>query len=211
MSDELGEYLDDERDSEGLAPELLNEVRAWERLIATLREDAPGPAPAWLEGRIMTEVRSLGDGGREGFLSWLLRPRTLRASPVALALPGVAILALAILPWLRTGPATIERASIPDPTEADAVVYVQFIFEAPGVRSVAVAGDFSGWDQRHRLEDADGDGTWTGRVPVRPGVHEYMFIIDGETWVTDPMAERYVDDGFGNRNAVLAVSLPSRT
>jgi len=48
-------------------------------------------------------------------------------------------------------------------------------------------------------------------VPVLPGVHEYMFIVNGDTWVTDPRADRYVDDGFGNRNAVLAVASPSRS
>jgi 1,4-alpha-glucan branching enzyme len=93
-----------------------------------------------------------------------------------------------------------------------AVVYVQFVLDAPGAVSVAVSGDFNEWDRgAHRLDDPDGDGVWTGRVPVRPGIHEYMFVIDGERWVTDPGAQRYADDGFGNRNAVLAVPEPDRT
>ena len=29
---------------------------------------------------------------------------------------------------------------------------------------------------------------------------------DGSEWQTDPRADRYQDDGFGNRNAVLAVT-----
>jgi 1,4-alpha-glucan branching enzyme len=71
--------------------------------------------------------------------------------------------------------------------------------------SVAVAGDFSGWEPSFTLDDLDGDGVWSGRVPVRPGVHAYMFVIDGTEWMTDPHAGHYQDDGFGNRNAVLAV------
>ena len=43
-------------------------------------------------------------------------------------------------------------------------------------------------------------------MPIQPGVHKYMFVIDGTEWVTDPDAERYAEDGFGNRNAVLAVT-----
>jgi 1,4-alpha-glucan branching enzyme len=85
------------------------------------------------------------------------------------------------------------------------VVYVQFILEAPAATSVAVAGDFSGWEPAFALEDPDGDGVWSARVPVRPGVHAYMFLIDETSWETDPNAGRYQDDGFGNRNAVLAV------
>ncbi|NND83944.1 MAG: hypothetical protein HKN46_02225, partial [Acidimicrobiia bacterium] len=91
-------------------------------------------------------------------------------------------------------------------TGVEAVVYVQFVLDAPGANSVAVAGDFSEWEPEYTLEDVDGDGVWTGRVPVRPGVHSYMFLIDGTEWQTDPRAERYSDDGFGNRNAVLAVT-----
>ena len=210
MSDRLSDYLDGEPGSEDLSPELLQEVRAWDRLIATLRSEAPGPAPPWLEGKVMAEVRSAGSPGRESVLSWLLRPRMLRASPMAVALPGVALVILALAPWLARGPGDAPLPLV-SPATADPVVYVQFVFEAPGVRSVAVAGAFSEWDQRHPLEDADGDGVWIGRVPVLPGVHEYMFIVNGDTWVTDPRADRYVDDGFGNRNAVLAVASPSRS
>jgi 1,4-alpha-glucan branching enzyme len=99
-----------------------------------------------------------------------------------------------------SGPA---NASV-NPTES--VVYVQFMLDAPGASSVSVAGDFSEWEPSFTLEDVDGDGVWTGRVPVQPGVHTYMFLIDGTEWRTDPRADRYRDDGFGNRNAVLAVA-----
>ena len=89
------------------------------------------------------------------------------------------------------------------------VVYVQFALEAPSAQSVAVAGDFDGWTGSHTLDDADGDGVWTGRVPLQPGVHAYMFLVDGSTWMTDPRAQRYSEDGFGNRNAILAVAIPA--
>jgi 1,4-alpha-glucan branching enzyme len=71
--------------------------------------------------------------------------------------------------------------------------------------SVAVAGDFNGWEPSFVLADPDGDGVWSGRVPVSPGVHAYMFVVDETEWRTDPNAAGYQDDGFGNRNAVLAV------
>jgi hypothetical protein len=34
-----------------------------------------------------------------------------------------------------------------------------------------------------------------------------MFVVDGTAWVTDPDAESFQDDGFGNRNAVVRVSI----
>jgi len=35
-----------------------------------------------------------------------------------------------------------------------------------------------------------------------------MFLVDGERWETDPRAERYIDDGFGMRNALVNVIAP---
>jgi hypothetical protein len=32
-----------------------------------------------------------------------------------------------------------------------------------------------------------------------------MFVIDGERWVVDPLAGRFVEDGFGRENSVLIV------
>jgi 1,4-alpha-glucan branching enzyme len=104
------------------------------------------------------------------------------------------------------------RQQTPVPVEGppeDVVVYVQFALDAPDAQSVAVAGDFDGWKGMNALEDLDGDGIWTGRVAIRPGVHAYMFLVNGSTWTTDPRAQRYAEDGFGNRNAILAVAAPS--
>ena len=103
-------------------------------------------------------------------------------------------------------PAAEQAAAEP---ETAATVYVQFVLDAPTARSVAVAGDFNGWSPQTVLADADGDGVWTGRVALKPGVHQYMFVIDGSQWMTDPEADRYADDGFGNRNAVLVLTEPT--
>ena len=92
---------------------------------------------------------------------------------------------------------------------AMATIYVQFMLEAPSAQSVAVAGDFNSWMPELVLTDPDGDGVWSGRVALKPGVHQYMFVIDGSQWLTDPGAGRYVDDGFGNRNAVLVIPEPA--
>lgn len=72
---------------------------------------------------------------------------------------------------------------------------------------VAIAGDFNGWNpQANLLEDPDGDGIWTGTLNLEPGKYEYMFVIDGEKWLPDPNALRYVKDGFGNKNAILEIN-----
>ena len=40
-----------------------------------------------------------------------------------------------------------------------------------------------------------------------PDSYEYMFVEDGERWVTDPLAPQTRDDGFGRMNAVLDLTM----
>jgi 1,4-alpha-glucan branching enzyme len=49
------------------------------------------------------------------------------------------------------------------------------------------------------------DGLWTIDIKLKPGTYNYMFVVDGEMWVTDPDAGLYRDDGFGYKNSVVRV------
>jgi hypothetical protein len=201
MNNDLHRHLDGELDTDALDSTSRGEAEQWDRMVASFRREAPrGTAPAWLEQRVMAEISALpARGPVRRALDWLTRPAPVRLSPLS-GVIGAGALATAVL-LLQTGrEPTAEEAS---PVEQ--VVYVQFVLEAPAATSVAVAGDFSGWEPAFALQDPDGDGVWSARVPVRPGVHAYMFLVDETDWRTDPNAGRYQDDGFGNRNAVLAV------
>jgi 1,4-alpha-glucan branching enzyme len=113
--------------------------------------------------------------------------------------------AVAVLLLVLTKPWS-ERAGDTDVGPIAGRVYVQFVVDVPSAETVHVVGDFTEWEPSIALADPDGDGVWSGRVALEPGVHEYMFVIDGADWMTDPNASSYHDDGFGQQNAVLAVS-----
>lgn len=204
MKDDLHLYLNGERPEGALDEGSRQEAEPWGRLLEAFRtEMAPVPPPPWLEERVMAEIEALPERGLARRLGrWLLAPRPVRVSPLLAGATAVA--ALLLLVFGRPSP----PGAVEGPDE-DVVLYVQFTLEAPGAQSVAVAGDFDAWVGSYPLEDSNGDGVWTGRVPLHPGVHAYMFLVDGTTWVTDPRAERYTEDGFGNRNAVLALAVPS--
>jgi hypothetical protein len=202
MSEEVRAYLDGEVELDALSPAAREEAAMWDRATVELRRPAGG-APSWLEDQIMTEIEAgpveQPTPQAEVRQSWLRRPIDVRVTPLTGLLVAAGMAAILVLP--RT-----EATAPPTPE----TVYVQFVLEAPSAQSVSVAGDFSGWDETHTLDDPDGDGVWTGRVPLKPGMHQYMFVIDGADWVTDPQAERYADDGFGNRNAVISVGAPAQ-
>jgi hypothetical protein len=206
MNDDVGRYLDGEIALTDLDGDARAEAESWRRLLDAFRSDAPAaPPPPWLEDRVMAELDALPEPGRlSRALGWLLRPRAIHVPPLAAGLAFAAVAALALWAGKARTP-----AAAPGNGAAQAVVYVQFELRAPGAHSVSVGGDFDGWSGANPLEDPDGDGVWTGRVAVTPGLHSYMFLVDGNDWVTDPEATRYSDDGFGNRNAVLAVAAPA--
>lgn len=207
MREELHRYLDGELPREELPGDLRGEAAAWEALLGEVQRTAVAGAPAWLEGGV---IRALADEPRSPMYGeprsawrraadWLTRPRVIRVAPAPAFAAFALLLLMAAFPWLRGS----------SPALADDTVYVQLFLEAPAASSVAIAGDFNGWSPTINLEDRDGDGVWSGRLAVPPGIYEYMFVLDGSRWVTDPHAEWYSDDGFGNRNAVLAILSPA--
>ncbi|MBS1723142.1 MAG: DUF3459 domain-containing protein [Armatimonadetes bacterium] len=72
------------------------------------------------------------------------------------------------------------------------------------VKSVHVAGTFNNWDKGALAMRELAANTWTASLDLRPGKYQYKFVIDGDTWVTDPSAKT-IDDGNGNTNSVLVV------
>lgn len=198
MRAEIHAYLDGEIGFDQLPAELRDEALRWERLLNDAWASGSTGAPAGLADRIDRGVieRLSSRPAWRRTANWLVHPHSIRLSPLVGLAAAAALAFLVVRVGLR--PPTPEAAS-------SSTVYVQFSVQAPAARTVSVAGDFNGWSPDLELQDVDGDGVWTGRIAVRPGVHEYMFVLDGQ-WVTDPNADRYVDDGFGHRNAVLVVA-----
>jgi hypothetical protein len=157
-----------------------------------------------LEARIMAEVRA----HPRSLSPWLLRPRAFNVTPLGLLARAAVLAAIAVgatLAAQRSGtgggqPAVVAAASIAND--------VPFVLYAPGARSVALVGDFNGWDRSATpLRPAGSAGAWVVSVPLRPGRYRYAFLIDGARWQPDPTAPRAPDDDFGTPNSVLMVGL----
>jgi hypothetical protein len=163
---------------------------------------------------------------RERLAAWwrtATAPVALEVRPLAAA---VAALLLAVGAWVAwptapTAPAPsaetaatapAERAPSPSSSSVQrassngATVWIRFLYTNSTADSVAVAGDFSQWAPIPLSpRTVNGETVWTGLVPVSRGEHEYQFVINGERWVTDPLAPVTRSDGFGAENAVLDI------
>ncbi len=82
---------------------------------------------------------------------------------------------------------------------------VEFSLVVSDAESVAVVGNFNGWSHTaHPLAQVEED-FWSGTVPLSRGEHVFMFVVNDEEWVVPPLADDYVDDGFGQKNGVVVV------
>ena len=196
----LQEALDGERDP-GDLPADLREAHA--RLIAATQMLKVTP-PVSVASRVMAEIREnpvrvQGDGPARRLIRWLGRPRafTVRLRPVWTLALAAGLVTVLLLPWSNGAP-----------TPGVAQGIASFVGHFPGARSVEVVGSFNDWSRGTlHLNDDNGDGIWHAKAVLPAGQHEYMFVVDGERWVSDPLAGRYVDDGFGagQQNSLLIV------
>lgn len=183
------------------SPDVVDAVMARIAELEPADAGAPMPAVPSRRGRIAEAVR------------WLWTPRPISLRPAS-ALAGVAFLigtiglASMLMPDADTGPvvATAPASSAAD--VAAATIFVHFRLDAPDARSVHLAGDFTDWEPSYELNQSM-PGVWTIVVPLTAGVHDYAFVVDGETWTPDPLARR-VADGFGGENSRLSLLPPER-
>lgn len=82
---------------------------------------------------------------------------------------------------------------------------VEFRIKAPDAESVTLVGDFTDWKENMIImSDSDGDGTWETEVQLKMNnIYNYNFLIDGDTWITDPETDFFIVDGFGGSNSLI--------
>ncbi len=169
----------------------------------------PPRADSALEDRLQEALPALRRAAPEGFAERVMArvaDRPSRARPALRTvffrhwmMPAAAGAAAAVLVML--GLRTLPGSSTAPRAEA---AVVQFVFHAPGAKQVELVGDFTDWQTgRILLEGPDDAGRWTTRIALPEGRHEYLFLVDGRSWQTDPLAQVRRPDGFGNLNAVM--------
>jgi hypothetical protein len=213
MNDRVHRALDGDLAREDLTAGERAQAAALDAAADALRAGLDRLAPGDLDVAVMRRIRELGleplpIEKRPAVVQivrsfWTPRELRLRLRP-AYALAAAAALILfffQLAPMLSTG-----TAVAPD-VVASAPVLVQFRLEAGPARNVALAGTFSDWQPNHAMHQT-APGVWTTVLSVPPGVHDYVFVVDGVEMVPDPFAPT-VADGFGGVNSRLTVLAPS--
>jgi hypothetical protein len=208
-------------------PELEAELRDYERILALAVEDIDRDPAAAFTDNVMDRVAharplhrarlAFVRGVMGGTRAWGMRMAWAAGFALVFAfgymtarqsgdgIPGAGIPAA-----LDSAPGT--GASAPTMSaglyESAALRLVRLVYvpENPDIKEVAVAGTFNAWNPEATAMRRKGN-VWIVQLVLPPESYEYMFVEDGERWVTDPLALNTRDDGFGKKNAVLDLTL----
>lgn len=162
----------------------------------------PVTLPPAVRERVMMRVRAAARSPWRRGWTWATTP-VVRLTPATV---GLALAAAAAAALLLVRPRAAPEAAVPVSAAVADRVATRFVLIAPTATSVAVTGDFLNWDPKGvQLKPVGSTGTWAAEMALAPGVHHYVFIIDGTEWSPDPNAPSQVDDGFGQKNSVLVV------
>jgi hypothetical protein len=146
-------------------------------------------APRDLAGRVMERLPAKPGCGWWPLPSW---------TGGAFAGVTVILVALLVMNWQRA-----DRS----PALPPGFVNVHFELHAPGAQVVELVGTFNHWRPGSiRLRGPDASGYWTTTVALAEGRYEYLFLVNGRQWVTDPKAAVLRPDGFGQINAIVEVA-----
>ncbi len=182
-------------------PALQEEFEGLTRAVRMLEESERREPPSFFTAEVMKKLPARRPPVAGRIREFFLGSRVLRWN-MATALATAAILIITLVTVMRM-PHQQPAMTASSPTEG--AITVRLTFRAPEARSVAVAGDFNKWRTTDEMKRTD--GVWSIDLKLKPGVYSYSFIVDGKSWVPDPGAEIYTDDGFGSRNAVLRVNI----
>jgi hypothetical protein len=203
-SSEAQRYLD----GEGPPPADPGERARADRLRAALDTYAAALAVPGVDvdRAVMAAIRAGRRAARRPAWRWLFESR-LEVRPAFALAAAVALVALSVaLTTVVRPPAGPPVGLAAGSGREVGTVLVRFELAAPDARRVTLAGSFNSWsDSATPFERNPASGVWAVTVALPPGEHQYLFVVDGTSWIPDPAAHAQVQDEFGQTNSLLVV------
>jgi hypothetical protein len=198
---EIQRYLDGDTPADGIDSSVRSEADRLLEATASYSSGLEMPGSE-IDRAVMASIRARNAKEQRSFWNWLIQPQEYKVRPALAAAAVVVLVAAGVI-----GGALRDRTPMAaEAPAAVATVLVRFELVAPTADRVSLAGSFNDWRADGVLLTRSAEtGVWTGTVPLRPGEHQYMFVIDGAEWIPDPDAHAQVDDGFGQTNSVIVV------
>ena len=77
---------------------------------------------------------------------------------------------------------------------------------APNAGQIYLVGEFNNWDRQNSLLKKTKDGDFSTTIDLEPGKeYQFKYLIDGQNWLNDPEADKFVPNTFQGENSVVVV------
>jgi len=83
-------------------------------------------------------------------------------------------------------------------------IEVTFELEDEEAEKVSLVGAFNDWN-KDKTPMKKEENIWKCTVSLKPGKHEYQFVINETDWVVDPKSEKNVKNKYEGTNSVIEV------
>lgn len=89
-------------------------------------------------------------------------------------------------------------------TSTGAGIEKEFTLEHASATKVSIVGSFNDWNKDTNPMALE-NGTWKARINLKPGKHEYQFVINDTDWITDPKQDKSAENKYEGKNSVIEV------
>lgn len=81
---------------------------------------------------------------------------------------------------------------------------VVFEFEDADAVKVAIVGNFNDWNKDKNPMKKE-NGVWKCTLNLKPGKHEYQFVVNDTDWIVDPKSGTAVKNKFEGMNSIIEI------
>jgi 1,4-alpha-glucan branching enzyme len=69
--------------------------------------------------------------------------------------------------------------------------------------TIYLVGEFNEWQATHTMKQQK-DGSWKLDLELKTGgEYQFRYLVDGQTWLSEPEADGYTPNPFGDENSVV--------
>ena len=83
-----------------------------------------------------------------------------------------------------------------------------FQVSLPEANSVAVVGDFNGWNADSSPLKKNKSGVWKADLQLDAGEYQFRYLVNENEWLNDDSAALILND-FGTENSVVEIEIPA--
>jgi 1,4-alpha-glucan branching enzyme len=80
----------------------------------------------------------------------------------------------------------------------------EFTLEHATATKVSIVGTFNDWNKDANPMTLE-NGSWKTRITLKPGKHEYQFVINDTDWILDPKRNISVENKYDGKNSVIEI------